>query len=190
MMKTALILTTLMFMGYSGTADQGQEGPPELFVFDTPDRADEWLAVNDRVMGGVSRGQFRVTESSTLEFHGTLSLENNGGFASIRSSPRALSLRSSDTFHIRLRGDGRTYFLNLYVKNSRPAFSFRAAIQTTANEWLEVRVPVQRFQATWFGRQVDDPLEIERVNSLGFMVSDGIAGPFRLEIQSIQVTGS
>jgi len=45
--------------------------------------------VNDGVMGGVSDGRFRVTERQTLEFYGTLSLENNGGFASVSFVPRS-----------------------------------------------------------------------------------------------------
>ena len=45
--------------------------------------------MNDGVMGGVSDGRFRVTERQTLEFYGTLSLENNGGFASVSSCPRS-----------------------------------------------------------------------------------------------------
>ena len=39
-------------------------------------------------MGGVSDGRFRMTERQTLEFYGTLSLENNGGFASVSFCPR------------------------------------------------------------------------------------------------------
>jgi monofunctional biosynthetic peptidoglycan transglycosylase len=159
-----------------------------LFAFDDPAREAEWRTVNDGVMGGISQGRFRITEAETLEFSGSLSLENNGGFSSIRSSPRPLGLHPGDVIHVRLRGDGRRYFMNLYVPGSRTAFSYRAGIQTTRDEWMGIQIPIERFRASWFGRQVDDPLEVERVHSLGFMLSDGEAGPFQLEIGSIQVT--
>lgn len=58
-----------------------------LFGFDSPDAAQQWQAVNDGVMGGISDGRFRITADQTMEFSGTLSLENNGGFASVRSRP-------------------------------------------------------------------------------------------------------
>lgn len=58
-----------------------------LFGFDSPDAAQQWQAVNDGVMGGISDGRFRITADQTMEFFGTLSLENNGGFASVRSRP-------------------------------------------------------------------------------------------------------
>ena len=51
----------------------------------------QWLSVNDNVMGGVSDGSFRFTDDKTLEFSGNLSLENRGGFASIRTRPTAMT---------------------------------------------------------------------------------------------------
>jgi hypothetical protein len=42
-----------------------------------------WRAINDGVMGGVSLGEI-VAIDNGLRFQGTLSLENNGGFASVR----------------------------------------------------------------------------------------------------------
>ena len=44
-----------------------------LFDFAGPEAAQQWQAVNDGVMGGVSDGRFRVTPENTLEFFGTLS---------------------------------------------------------------------------------------------------------------------
>ena len=59
-----------------------QEALRPLLDFAGPEAAQQWQAVNDGVMGGVSDGRFRITPESTLEFFGTLSLENNGGFVS------------------------------------------------------------------------------------------------------------
>ncbi len=189
-MMHALFWSALMLIGNPIATGPDPKKARILFAFDDPAQAREWQAVNDRVMGGVSEGRFRITKAGTLEFSGTLSLENNGGFASIRSLPRPLGLRPGDVFRVRLRGDGRRYLLNLYVPDSRTAFSYRAAIQTVPDEWVEVPIPLESFRASWFGRQVDDPLEVERVHSLGFMVSDGKPGPFRLEIDSVQIVGS
>ena len=44
----------------------------------------DWIIVNDSVMGGLSKSKVTFTENG-LVFKGTLSLQNNGGFASIRS---------------------------------------------------------------------------------------------------------
>ena len=62
--------------------------------FTGPEAAGKWQAVNDGVMGGVSDGRLRITPVKTLEFFGTLSLENNGGFASVRTKPTDLDVKA------------------------------------------------------------------------------------------------
>ena len=68
----------------------------------------DWFCVNDTVMGGVSQSSVRQGDDGVV-FSGTLSLEQNGGFTSIRSQPSELSLDGTTGFRLRLRGDGRTY---------------------------------------------------------------------------------
>ena len=97
-----------------------------LFDFTGTEAAQQWQAVNDGVMGGVSDGRFRITPKNTLEFYGTLSLENNGGFTSVRTKPADLDIKAGDELVIRVKGDGREYVLNLYTKSRRMAFSYRA----------------------------------------------------------------
>lgn len=159
-----------------------------LFDFTEAAAVTEWQAVNDGVMGGVSQGTFQITDRNTLAFFGTLSLENNGGFASVRTRPKKLALRLGDALRVRVQGDGRRYSLNLYVPRPQTAFSYRATVTTTTDEWVEVTLPLDSFEATSFGRPVDaGPVNPEEVSALGFMVSDKRAGPFRLDIEPIRV---
>jgi monofunctional biosynthetic peptidoglycan transglycosylase len=160
-----------------------------LFAFASPDAAADWQVVNDGVMGGVSDGRFRITGRRTMEFYGTLSLENNGGFASVRSRPRELGLRAGDTLAARVRGDGREYQLNLYTAVRSAAFSYRAPAKTKAGEWIEVRMPLDRFQATSFGRVVSGagPVDPAGVTSVGFLLADKVPGPFLVEVAWIRV---
>ncbi len=131
-----------------------QKALQPVLDFVGPDIAQKWQAVNDGVMGGVSDGRFRVTEEKTLEFFGTLSLENNGGFASVRTKPTDLDIKAGDTLVVRVKGDGREYVFNIYTKSRRMAFSYRAPLPTTKDEWTEVKVPLEDFIPTAFGRQV------------------------------------
>ena len=140
-------------------------------------------------MGGVSEGKVRATEKKTLEFYGTLSLKNNGGFASVRTKTKKLGLEHGDTLVIRVRGDGREYSMNLYVPKPLVAFSYRATVQTKKDEWIEVKLPLDKFEATSFGRIVKDagPVDPQEVNGLGFLLGDRKAGPFKLEVEWIKV---
>ncbi len=90
-----------------------QDAPIPLFDFTKADAAREWQTVNDGVMGGVSQGKFKITDAKTMEFFGTLSLANNGGFASVRSKARKLDLEKGDTLVTKVKGVGREYTLNL-----------------------------------------------------------------------------
>jgi monofunctional biosynthetic peptidoglycan transglycosylase len=163
-----------------------------LFDFTGVEAVKEWQAVNDGVMGGVSEGRFKITDAKTMEFFGTLSLANNGGFASVRSKAKKLDLEKGDMLVVKIRGDGREYTLNLYPNRSRTAFSYRASVQTKKDEWIEVKVPLDEFEATSFGRVVREagPVKPEEISSVGFLLGDKKAGPFKLEVESIKVERS
>ena len=162
-----------------------------LFDFEKPDAGKRWQTVNDGVMGGISDGRFKVNEDKKMEFYGTLSLENNGGFASVRSRGANLGLEKGDTLVARLRGDGREYSWNLYTPRRRIAFSYRSKFRTKKDEWIEVRTPVDKFVATSFGRIVrNQPLDPTEVNGLGILLGDKKAGPFKLEVEWIKVSQS
>jgi NADH dehydrogenase [ubiquinone] 1 alpha subcomplex assembly factor 1 len=166
-----------------------QEALRPVLDFAAPDTAQKWQAVNDGVMGGVSDGRLRITDEKTLEFSGTLSLENNGGFTSVRTKPTDLDIKAGDTIVVRVKGDGREYVLNLYTKSRRMAFSYRAPLPTTKDEWTEVAVPLADFIPTAFGRQVQGmgPVEPSQINGLGFMLSDKKPGKFQLEVGWVTV---
>lgn len=179
--------TLLIFaLGSSLMAD---DTPKVLFDFSGADAAKEWQTINDGVMGGVSEGKFKIADNKTLEFFGKLSLENNGGFASVRSKAKKLGLAKGDVLVARVRGDGRDYSMNLYVPRPLVAFSYRATVQTKKDEWIEVKLPLDKFVATSFGKPVKDagPVDPQEVNGLGFLLGDKKAGPFNLEVEWIKV---
>ena len=129
-MKLSLFVyaSTLLLFAL-GSFLMADDTPKTLFDFTGADAAKEWQNINDGVMGGVSEGKFKITDKKTLEFYGTLSLENNGGFASVRSKAKKLGLEKGDILVAKVRGDGREYSMNLYVNKPLIAFSYRATVQ-------------------------------------------------------------
>jgi monofunctional biosynthetic peptidoglycan transglycosylase len=186
MIHKMLKLPLLLLMG---SFVMSEDKPQPLFDFTGADAAKEWQSVNDGVMGGVSEGKFKITDMQTMEFFGTLSLENNGGFTSVRTRAKKLGLEKGDTLVAKVKGDGREYALNLYLTKPLIAFSYRATVQTKKDEWIEVKVPLDKFEATSFGQVVKDAGAVrpEEVNALGFMLSDKKAGPFTMEVEWIKV---
>ena len=189
-MKTVFLVGFLaLLMMKAAMSDDTRQ---TLFDFNGADAAKEWLTVNDGVMGGVSEGKFKITDAKTMEFFGTLSLANKGGFASVRTKPKNLGLEKGDTLIAKVKGDGREYMLNLYPNKQQVAYSYRATVQTKKDEWIEVKVPLDKFEATSFGNVVKNAgaLNPAEINALGFMLGDKKAGPFKLDVEWIRVERS
>lgn len=183
--RSLLSLVALFLLGVVVRADDTKRF---LFDFETRSESQGWTSVNDTVMGGRSEGAFRTTDEGILEFYGALSLENRGGFASIRSRSSTFDFSNVDDLVIRVRGDGRAYFLSLYVPTNRIAYSYRAEFDTKAGRWQEIRVPIKSFRATWFGRKQANapPVDTINVRSLGFTLADKKEGIFKLEVDWIK----
>lgn len=157
---------------------------------DLLDRDLTWQVVNDGVMGGRSQGRITQKRGPGLTFTGNLSLENNGGFASVRSRPTALELDEARGLRVELDGDGRTWLLTLR-RGDVPlrAGSYRVALETTAGETTVHEVAWTDFVATSFGRPVRGapPIEsdLSQVDSVGLMVADKQPGPFEVTLRSL-----
>ncbi len=172
------------------SADQTAAAKSEkvLFGFDDPAAAKQWKIVNDGVMGGRSSSKLSSVDDGQVRFSGDLSLENNGGFASVRSKPASLKLNQGDVIVLRILGDGRKYMVNLYMPDRRMAFSYQAEFETTEGEWTEARLPLAKFAATSFGRRVEgNTLNPSQINSFGIMLADKKAGSFELLLDWIKV---
>jgi len=143
-----------------------------------------WQAVNDGVMGGVSVGRMVATERG-LRFEGVLSLENNGGFASVRR-PVDLDLSRVGAVWLRLRGDGRRYQLRLRLDDRWDGVAWRAEFETNG-EWQSMELPFDGFEPVFRGRRVPGagPVVPANIRQMGFMLADRTAGAFALDIAAI-----
>jgi monofunctional biosynthetic peptidoglycan transglycosylase len=181
----ALALTSLAITMKADTATN-----KTLFDFQAATNSPAWEVVNDDVMGGVSTSQFQVLTNGCAVFSGTVRLENNGGFASVRSAPVRENLTGLTAFVLRVRGDGRRYKLTVRTDAGFDTPLYQCAFTTRRGEWEEHRLAFSDFVRTFRGRVLTDvpPLNPARVNSVGFLISDKQAGPFRLEIGWIKAS--
>ncbi len=182
-MRLLLWLLVPLWMAYPAT---GRDAAV-IAAFESPDSLQGWFSVNDGVMGGVSKGGFELTERKTLLFSGDLSLENSGGFASIRTKPTALNLAGTKGISVKALGDGRKYWVGLHTDGQFSARSYRAYLPTTAGELTETFIPIADFKLQAFGRQLPGgPVDPAAIAAVGFTIADKKAGPFELEIESVK----
>jgi monofunctional biosynthetic peptidoglycan transglycosylase len=87
-----------------------------------------------------------------------------------------------------VKGDGKRYGVRLRTTAAFDGVSYQTVIQPEAGEWREITLPFTGFQPVFRGRRVPDapPLDRSRVKTLGLIIAEKQAGPFRLEIEWIR----
>ena len=105
-------------------------------TFDSPSEQQRWYSVDDGVMGGVSKSGFCVTDG-VGRFQGEVSLENGGGFASVRREPNGFepTLADAQGIELTVRGDGRTYQLRLKSTSLGNASAYRVKFTPSQDAW-------------------------------------------------------
>lgn len=186
-MKLLAIVIILLLI--ESTNIMADEKSRSLLNFENANAAKTWVSVNDNVMGGISDGKFKITQDKTLFFYGSLSLANNGGFASVRCLPTQLALKKNDSICFQAKGDGREYTINLYTNKRLTAFSYKQSFKTKKEEWINLTFPLDKFIATSFGRTIPNaaPIDPNEINSIGFMIGDKNIEPFQLELKNITI---
>ena len=148
----------------------------------------KWNIVNDTVMGGRSSSRWSKN-SSALSFEGFLSLENNGGFASVRHDLNNINLSSTEGIFIKVKGDGRKYQFRIRSQASRWA-NYSQEFKTKKDIVQSFFLPYKDFKPSWRGRSVRNvpTLTGKDVRGIGFLLGDKVQGKFKLEILNISAS--
>lgn len=159
-----------------------------IIDFSDPDEYEYWEVINDVVMGGISSSGISVADHRAAVFEGEVSLDNYGGFASMRTHPREFDLAGYRGFIIRARGDGKDYRLRLKVDEAYESIAYQAHFSTEAGRWILTRIPFELFTPVYRGQVIDNapPLDSALIRRIGFMIADRQEGPFRLEIEWVK----
>jgi len=186
------LLTTISFFGSVPKSDAVKDGTEIILIDFSNSSASNWQIVNDSVMGGISRSTLQMQNDGYALFSGTVSLENNGGFASVRTQAQSpVDLSEFEGFSVHVLGDGKAYNLRVRtVKNRRVTrYSYEARFATTAGKWETHNLPFSNFKPIFRGNSVrgNPALNSDAILEIGFMIRDGQEGPFQLGISSIGV---
>jgi len=159
-----------------------------LYDFNTQETSGKWYIVNDDVMGGVSKSALKLNDNGTATFSGILSLENNGGFASIRS-PLQITLESKfKGVIIRLKGDGNIYSIRFRTNNNFDGYAYQAKVQSKKDTWQEHKISFSDFKPTLRGYELPNKpaLESENIVQMGILIADKQLGEFSADIDWIK----
>ncbi len=142
---------------------------------------DCWI-VNDDVMGGVSQSALRQ-DAQGMYFEGLVSLENNGGFASMRSL--AQFPQGTQLIELLAKGDGKQYKLVLRTALA-PRVNY-AADFIAEPSWQTHQFNLNQFKPTFRGQVIDAPtLSFADVIEFGILISNSQAGRFAIQLKTLQ----
>ncbi len=168
----------------------GMHQPKEITLvdFSKKDNTQDWYIINDGVMGGLSQSKIQLNEAGNAVFSGTLSLENNGGFASTRTRFSSSALKGHQVLSLRVKGDGRTYKFRIRTNQNFDGVAYSADFATKKDQWMQIDIPFADFKPTFRGRVLTNApaLDLDEMEQIGFLLGDKKAGEFRLEIAWIK----
>lgn len=157
-----------------------------LFHFTDPSHFTKWLINNDTVMGGISQSKVEINQQVLL-FTGSVSLENNGGFASIESNYKHPIIDQSE-LSLTVKGDGKTYQIRLKSPNLSYGEAYVANFTTRPNTLTQHTFIPADFTVNFRGRKVANApaLDFNDIDRIGFLVAQKQQGPFLIELHSMQ----
>ena len=161
-----------------------------LTDFDDSDFDGGWAVVNDGVMGGRSNGALEFTDSA-MRFTGDV-VTAGGGFTSVRLRLTGDALTDSGYLALRVRSDERTYGLTLQdsAQTGRRPIAHGANLTidgpSDADGWQTATTSYDELRPSVFGQSLDAPaFDPDQAVEIGIIISDGIDGPFELEVDWI-----
>jgi monofunctional biosynthetic peptidoglycan transglycosylase len=141
---------------------------------------DCWI-VNDGVMGGVSQSALRQ-DPQGMYFEGLVSLENNGGFASMRSL--AQFPPGTQLIELLAKGDGKQYKLVLRTALA-PRVNY-AADFIGEPDWQTHQFAIDQFKSTFRGQAINAPaLSFPDVIEFGILISNSQTGRFAIQLKTL-----
>lgn len=150
--------------------------------------SDRWRIVNDGVMGGLSSSK-AVVKDDKIIFSGTVSLENNGGFASLRSPVKDYNFEKFSGIEIKIKGDGKRYSISMKETTYFSGYFYTTSFETKKDEWIVVQIPFNQFKLYYFGKETSSnkKIPLNNIKEISLLIGDKQQGDFRAEVEYIKL---
>ncbi len=160
---------------------------PQIIIdFDQNTSIHAWRIVDDGVMGGRSNGSFKLSSDGHGLFEGQISLENNGGFSSVRYQCGQVNVTPESHVVIRLKGDGKQYQFRVKDK-ARNYYSYITSFETSG-EWQEIEIPLKDMYPSFRGRKLDmSNFAHDSFEEIVFLIGNKKVESFELLIDKIEL---
>ena len=157
-----------------------------IFDFNKEVSLSGWRIIDDVVMGGVSEGKFKIVNEGNGVFYGNVSLENNGGFSSIRYNFNKIDVKKFNKIVLKVKGDGKNYQFRV-KSNINEYHSYKYEFKTN-NTWQNIEIQFNQLEPTFRGRMLNMPsFSNVTLQEICFLISNKIEEDFSLEIDYVKI---
>jgi len=155
-----------------------------IFDFNKKSDLQDWIIVDDVVMGGRSSSTFKLDKDGLGVFEGNISLENNGGFSSLRYRFLKRTIKEYAQVKIILCGDGKKY--QFRIKSNRGDYYSYIISFLTSGEWQEIVIPLKDMYPSFRGRRLNQPnFSDNSIEEITFLIGNKKNERFKLMIDKI-----
>lgn len=126
-----------------------------FFDFNHNTNIADWKIIDDVVMGGKSNGKFKIDSDGNGVFSGDVSLENNGGFSSVRYQFEKINVSKDSKVIIKLKGDGKEY--QFRIKNNRNTYYSYITNFKTTGDWETIIINLKDLYPSFRGQTMNIP---------------------------------
>lgn len=160
--------------------------PQVIFDFSKNSDIQNWRVVDDVVMGGESSGIFKLNAEGYGVFEGSVSLEKNGGFSSVRYRFKQINVKECTKVIINLKGDGKKYQFRI-KSNSGNYYSYITTF-STSGEWQEIEIPLTDMYPSFRGRKLDQAnFSADHIEEIAFLIGNKKTEKFKLLIDKLEL---
>ena len=157
-----------------------------LFQFTESSDLSNWYILDDGVMGGMSKGNFEIGDQGQGIFSGKISLENYGGFSSLRYRCPTIVVSPENKLVFKLKGDGKIYQIRVKAYEA-DQHSYISYIETTHN-WEEIVVNLNEMYPSFRGRKLRIPnFNHTQIEEVSILFGNKKEETFKIEIDNIQI---
>jgi NADH dehydrogenase [ubiquinone] 1 alpha subcomplex assembly factor 1 len=157
-----------------------------IYNFSKQSTTKDWQIINDGVMGGLSTSNIQITANGYGLFSGNVSLENYGGFTSIRHRFNPKETNEFSKFILKIKGDGKRYQFRVKT-SSRDNHSYIYYFQTNG-KWQEIEIPFNQMYASFRGQRLNYPnFPGEKMQEISFLIGNKQQENFILLIDNISL---
>ena len=177
----------LLVLGISALQSFGQSSIIDFG--NSAEKNQEWKLLSDNIMGGVTKSKIEYTNNSVL-LSGNISLDNYGGFSSIKTKYKSVDLSKYNGIKIKFKSTNQKFAFTLEDNQDWTQPNYKREFSSKKDDtWEEVIIYFKDFQEIVIGETTGNMMKsksLKNIVRMGIMTYEKKEGPFNLEVDYIE----